>query len=352
MTTIAISDRPTGALALSDGQQDWSPRQLAALAQLGLDDVPAADLAVFLHQSQRTGLDPFARQIYMIGRWDNRAGRKKYTIQAAIDGLRIVAERHGQYGGQEGPFYCGEDGKWVDVWVSDKPPVAARVGVVRKDWTKTSFAVAKFSEYAATNRDGKLEPMWANKPCVMIAKCAEALALRKAFPHDLSGIYTSDEMAQADSPEQRIVVDQVADEEPPAIDWDAEIRKCGNSRERLLALHSTAPNDAVKAKIVAAANKAGIAKPKTETPPAKPAEPEPETVDAEIVEDEPTTAKGRLDKAIRDNGWDRDKVEDLFIGQHGAELVDATNEKLIDSFREQLFSRSDADLKATAGAKS
>jgi hypothetical protein len=212
--------------------------------------------------------------------------------------------------------------------------------------------VAKFSEYAATNREGKLEPMWANKPCVMIAKCAEALALRKAFPHDLSGIYTSDEMAQADHPETRVVVDQVPDDEPVAIDWDVEIRKCGNSRERLLALHATAPNDTVKAKIVEAANKAGVAKPKPEKAPAKPAEDEPETVDAEIVEDEPATARERLDKAIRDSSWDRDKVADLFAAKYREELDEATNERILEEFRQSLFNLSDADLKAPAKAAS
>ena len=73
------------ALAVSNDQKMWDEKQLAALKQLGLANAPKADLAVFLHYAQRTGLDPFARQLYMI----ERGGR--YTIQASIDGLRIVA---------------------------------------------------------------------------------------------------------------------------------------------------------------------------------------------------------------------------------------------------------------------
>ena len=92
------------ALAVNGEQNFWDDQQLAALKQIGLANAPKAELAVFLHYSQRTGLDPFARQIYMI----ERGGR--YTIQASIDGLRIVAQRSGEYAGQVGPYWCGKDG--------------------------------------------------------------------------------------------------------------------------------------------------------------------------------------------------------------------------------------------------
>lgn len=293
MTAVVPADKPTGALALTSDQHDWTPEQAAALVQLGLGDAPAADLKVFLHQSQRTGLDPFLRQIYMIGRWDGRSQKNKYTIQAAIDGLRIVAERHGQYGGGDGPYWCGEDGVWHDMWVGNKPPVAAKVGVVRKDWAKPMYAVALFAEYAARKKDGNLESMWASRPAGQLAKCAEALALRKAFPHDLSGIYTSDEMAQADNPPVRLVIDQEPDERPvvavaervpSATDWDAEIRACGNDRVKLLTLYKAAPEGAVRDRIAELGKKLKAA--------------QPIIVDAEIVEDTPArTRPSKLDKA-------------------------------------------------------
>lgn len=181
-------------LAVKSDQNFWTDVQLAALKQIGLGEAPKAELGAFLHLSQKTGLDPFARQIYMI----NRGGR--YTIQASIDGLRIVAQRSGEYAGQVGPFWCGADGEWTDVWLDKEPPVAAKIGVMRKGFTEPLYAVAKYESYAVIGRDGKPSGLWAKMPDTMIAKCAEALALRKAFPHDLSGIYVTEEMEQVDNP--------------------------------------------------------------------------------------------------------------------------------------------------------
>lgn len=174
-------------LKVDSEQKFWSDMQLAALKQIGLADAPKAELGVFLHYAQRTGLDPFARQLYMIARGG------KYTIQASIDGLRIVAQRSGEYAGQVGPYWCGLDGTWTDVWLETQPPVAAKVGVMRKGFVEPLWAVAKFESYNANS------PIWKKMPDLMIAKCAEALALRKAFPNDLSGIYTAEEMAQSES---------------------------------------------------------------------------------------------------------------------------------------------------------
>jgi phage recombination protein Bet len=275
-----VATRPTGALALASDQTWWTEPQRAALVQLGLEEASPGDLQVFLHQAQRTGLDPFARQIYMIGR--RQDGKMKYTIQAAIDGLRIVAERHGQYGGQVGPEWCGEDGQWRDVWVSDKPPLAARVGIIRKDWAQPIYATAMFREYAGTTREGALTRMWREKPAVMIAKCAEALGLRKAFPQDLSGVYTAEEMTQADQSAPPV--------QPPAprqeIDWDEAIASAsgdvGAFKELWDLARGVDPNNLELAERLAAAGKAAKAAAEQDTAAETPVE----VVDAGPV-DEP-----------------------------------------------------------------
>lgn len=229
-------EQPTGVLALTSDQSGWTETQKAALVQIGLEEAPDADLSVFLHYCQRTGMDPFTRQIYMIGRWDGRAQRKKYTIQMAIDGFRIIAQRSHQYAGQTEPQWCGPDGVWRDVWVDhQRPPVAARVGVLRHGWPAPTYGVAHFAEFAPTNKDGVLEPMWRRMPANQIAKCAEAAALRKAFPNDLSGIYVPEELERADEIQ---VPESLAKTEPDPIDWDARIVEVEGNHDGLRSLWS------------------------------------------------------------------------------------------------------------------
>lgn len=193
-----------GTLAVQPHQTFWTVEQQAALRTLGLEDVPNADLAAFLHLVQRSGLDPFAREVYLIGRWDKDApNNTRYTVQTGIDGFRHIAERTGEYDGREGPWWCGPDGVWKDIWLADEPPVAAKVKVYRVGMRMPVDAVAHYREFVPTYRDrrtqeDKVTPMWAKMPAHMLAKCAEALAIRQAFPRQTSGIYSDDEMGRAD----------------------------------------------------------------------------------------------------------------------------------------------------------
>lgn len=189
---MSIAKHEGSSLTLHADQEFWSERQIAALRQIGVDRASNGDLAVFMHVAQRTGLDPFARQIYMIER------QGKQTIQTGIDGFRLVARRAADRAGESmsitAPEWCDQDGRWHDVWLPELPPAAARVTVVRGGGEFPGTAL--FREYVQTKRDGAPMAQWATRPAGMLAKCAEALALRKAFPQDLSGVYIDDEMSR------------------------------------------------------------------------------------------------------------------------------------------------------------
>lgn len=206
MTSTALDlNHAPAALAIQPGQIAWDATQLAALSQLGLADAGDGDRAVFLHVCQRTGLDPFARQIYMIARREKVPGsqnqwRNRWTIQTGIDGFRVNRDRAEKKAGMRGVLgravFYDPEGNEHKAWLHPRPPVACEITytVRDRDGSATPYtSVLRFTEYAQVSGDGNLIAQWKDKPAHMLEKCTEADVYRKAFPQDFSGIYLEDE---------------------------------------------------------------------------------------------------------------------------------------------------------------
>ncbi len=174
----------------------FDDEQLALLKLTIAKGTTDEQFALFVEVAQRTGLNPFAKQIYAVVR-KTRDG-PQMTIQTGIDGFRLIAQRTGEYAGQRGPEWCGPDMQWREVWLDKTPPAAARVGVLRSGFMEPVWGVATYQSYVQKNSEGRPSNLWATMPDVMLAKCAEGLALRKGFPQELSGLYVAEEMGQAD----------------------------------------------------------------------------------------------------------------------------------------------------------
>ena len=166
---------------------------------------PIEDLVFFLNTCRRTGLDPLARQIYAVYRWDGRLGKERMAIQVSIDGMRLVAQRSGCYGGQDDVKFDYQT-IFNPITGKEEKQLVATVTVYRLN-PKTGermpvTASARWEEYAQRDKDGNLIGLWPKMPYLMLGKVAEALALRKAFPQELSGLYSTEEMGQADPKEE------------------------------------------------------------------------------------------------------------------------------------------------------
>jgi phage recombination protein Bet len=211
---IAITTKTD--LVIEADQNEFTSQQVAVLKQLGIEDASEGDLKLFFHQAKRTGLDPFAKQIYMIGRKTKVGGYRgeperwetKWTIQTGIHGYRLngrrAAARAGEKVKTEGPFWQGADGGgWTDVWLdANRPPAAAKFTIIRDDEAFTGIAM--YSEFVQTNRDGTPNSMWKKMPANQTAKCAEAAAWQKAFPDDFSGLVLEDSAQVIDESGQTI----------------------------------------------------------------------------------------------------------------------------------------------------
>lgn len=181
-------------------KRTFTTEQVALIHRTMMEGASKDDVALFVATCERTGLDPFARQIMPSSRNTQKNGSwvTLWTWLVTIDGLRKIAVDSGDYEGQEGPWWCGPDGVWKEIWTDPKNPCfAAKVLVHRKGFRQGLSGIAKYGSYVQKKKDGTPNQVWSTLGDHMTAKCAEALALRRAYPNEMAGLYTADEMAQA-----------------------------------------------------------------------------------------------------------------------------------------------------------
>jgi phage recombination protein Bet len=177
--TVRVTDNP-----LISGYLKWTASEIRLILNSVARDDSVAEICFFLTVADRQRLDPLLRQIYYVKRKANEPG----TIQVGIDGYRLIADRTGKYAGSDDPEFGPEvtvNGVTGPEWA--RVTVWKFVQGVRCPFTATAY----LAEYAQGY-------MYRSRPRGMTGKCAEALALRKAFPAELSGIYTKEEMPDHD----------------------------------------------------------------------------------------------------------------------------------------------------------
>jgi phage recombination protein Bet len=199
MTQAVVVSGPETLPATSN---EWTREKLELLKRTICKDSTDDEFQIFIETAKRTGLNPFMKQIHAVKRWNSKANRNDMSIQVGIDGFRLIADRSGRYAGSDEPVFDNE-----------KNPTRASVTVYKMvQGQRCPFtATARWSEYFPGDAQGF---MWKKMPCVMLGKCAESLALRKAFPAELSGLYTNEEMAQADAKAPVVGTKLVVSEQP------------------------------------------------------------------------------------------------------------------------------------------
>lgn len=169
---------------IESNQAVVSPDQMDLIKRTIAPTATPDELQLFFYDCQRRNVHPLDKLIH----FSKRGG--KYVPLTSIDFLRSRAADSGQLGGIDDAIFS-EGGSF---------PSQATVTVYRiVSGTRCPFtATARWTEYCP--QDEKQAFMWKKMPYVMLSKCAESLALRKAFPQQLAGLYANEELDQATKP--------------------------------------------------------------------------------------------------------------------------------------------------------
>lgn len=176
--------------------QKFTPAQLSLIKRTIAQDATDDELSMFIQVCSSSKLNPFLRQIHFVKRWDSKLGKEVGAIQVGIDGLRSIADRTGAYVGSNEPIYTDERALTADTKNGKQEytaPESCKVTVkkVVQGIVGEFTADAKWKEFYPGDKQGF---MWRKMPYVMLGKCAEAQALRKAFPAQMSGLYVQEEL--------------------------------------------------------------------------------------------------------------------------------------------------------------
>lgn len=197
--------------------RDYTPAQLELVKRTVAADCNNDEFSLFVEVCRRVGLDPFRRQIYAVVYSKNNSEKRRMSIITGIDGFRAVAARNRDYRPDEAePAITYSDG----LKDPETNPLGIEKAVARAfklapdgQWHPV-IGVAYWDEFAPVDEvweydpaEGKRKPsgkhklggQWPRMGRVLIAKCAEAQALRKGWPEDLSGVYSPEEMARAEA---------------------------------------------------------------------------------------------------------------------------------------------------------
>ena len=193
--------QPATISSITDG--GWTRDQVDLVKRTvihGVGEATDDELHLFEYVCHATGLNPFLGQIWGIRRKEqiDNTWQERMTIQVGIAGYRLIAERTSRYEGRLGPYWCGADGQWRDVWLDSQPPAACKVGILKAGFREPLWAVATFAEFAQRTRNDQLTRFWRTMPANQLAKCAMAMAFREAFPQETAGVYSDAELPDAE----------------------------------------------------------------------------------------------------------------------------------------------------------
>lgn len=190
---------------------------------------PREIAAFFMLFCLKRGLDPFSKQVYL---WADKMENGvpvpgcTWNIVAGIDGLRAIASRSPYYRGPKRPIwtyeadpsqpdgirrFTKEDSRYGNI-VGKRVPEACEVAILRAvPQAPTNPAIymefigiARFGEFCKT-RTGKVYGNWEDQPEHQLRVRAEAMALRMAFPEEVGGIYTEDELRESRAPQMQMI---------------------------------------------------------------------------------------------------------------------------------------------------